>query len=457
MGSSAGHSATKVKLEYEGVALSRGDDDEVKQRKYLVDESGDLLACDYADNAEGQADDLQVTLRDREGLWRNEWLPQKGALLRATIFPAFGNGQLETGDMWIDEIEVGGPPSLVTIRATSVPVDEEVRGTKKTRAWEAVTYRKMAEAIAKSADLDLFYKGAEVEIERTDQHEETDLALLKRLGEDYGFVIKVSDSVLVVYDQEILETADSVATVDVTKGDGLVKTWSIRSKTRDVYRAARVMYRNPIHKIVADYWKDHPSPKDIKEPVYVAPKRRGKSRRLTNAQKEARYKARVEKAENRFAKKHDHYLDQLIRQERDEERRQEKDVEVDDWEFLFAPDGAPVVGGVLEVEKRVKDLDAAKRLAQRALRNANKDEVMLGLDLVGDIAMRGGLNIDLIGAGKFSGKYHIEQARHSIGAGGYTTSVTAHRVLVYTSTAEMKATTKEEMEKLRKEFAAGGI
>jgi phage protein D len=429
---SAGHSATKVKLEYEGVAISRGDDDQAKTKSYMVDELGDLLACDYTDNAEGQADDLQVTLRDREGLWRNEWLPQKGALLRATISPAFGDGQVETGDMWIDEIEIGGPPGVATIRATSVPVDEEVRGTKKTRAWEAVTFRQMAEKIVKGTGLDLFYKGDSVEIDRTDQHEESDLALLKRLGADYGFVVKVADGKLVVYDQQILEDAESVAVVDVGKGDGMVKTWSIRSKTRDVYRAARVWYRNPINNFLADAVKEHQravkehQQSELKEPTYVSPKKRGKRRRQTNAQKEAR-------AKNRYEKKHDGYLDQLIRQSRDQDRRDEAGevTEVDDLDFLFTPDGAPVVGGVLEIEKRVKDLDAAMRLAERSLRNANKDEVMLGLDLVGDIVMRGGLNIDVIGAGKLSGKYHIEQARHSVGSGGYSTAVTAHRVLVY--------------------------
>jgi phage protein D len=424
MGSSAGHSATKVKLEYEGVQISRGDDDEVKASSFMVDESGDLLGLDYTDNAEGQADDLQVTLRDREGLWCKEWLPQKGALLRATIFSAFGDGQLETGNMWIDEIEIGGPPGVVTIRATSVPVDEEIRGTKKTRAWEALTFRQMAEEIVRGTGLDLFYQGDTIEIDRTDQHEESDLALLKRLGADYGFVVKVANGKLVVYDQQILEDAESVAVVDVGKGDGMVKAWSVRSKTRDVYRAARVWYRNPIHKIITDALKEHPE-KELKEPVYVPPRKRGKRRRQTNAQREAR-------AKKTFEKKHDRFLDQLIRQSRDQDRRDEAGevTEVDDLDFLFAPDGAPIVGGILEIEKRVKDLDSAKRLAERSLRSANKEEVQLGLDLVLDVAMRGGLNIDLIGAGYLSGKYNIDQARHSAQNGGGT-AVTAHRVLVY--------------------------
>jgi phage protein D len=420
--------STKVKLVYEGVTITQGDD-EAKPGAYLVDAEGDLMSFEYTDNSDGQVDDLQIELFDPHGRWRSEWLPQKGAKLRASVLPAFGDGELVCGDMWIDEVECGGPPAIVTVRAVSVPIGEEIRGTKRTRAWEEVTLEQMAEQIAKAAGLNLFYDGDPVEIERTDQHEESDLSLLRRLGEDFGFVVKVSDGQLVIYDQELLEDADAVAAVDVVSGDAMVTRWGVRSKTRDVYRAARVMYRNPIRKLVAEAIKQHPS-RDLKEPEYVAPKKRGRHRRLTAAQKKAREKAREERAQKTFDRKHDRYLDSLIRQAREEERREEKEVEVDDVEFLFAPSGAPVVGSVLEVEKRVKDLDEAKRVAERALRTANRDEVTLSLDLVGDAAMRAGLNIELLGAGKLSGKYHLDQARHSVRR-GYTTSVVAHRVLSY--------------------------
>jgi phage protein D len=421
--------STKIKLIYEGVAISLGDDDP-SPWLYEIDTDGDLLSFEYTDNSDGQVDDLQISLMDKKGLWRSDWLPEKGAKLRASILPAFGDGELFCGDMWIDEVEAEGPPSVVTMKAVSVPIGKEIRGTKKTRAWEGTTYEKMAEEIAKAASLDLYYKGDTVEVERVDQHEESDLVLLRRLGEDFGYVVKVADSKLVIYDQEILEDADSVATVDVSKGDGLVTHWQVRSKTRDVYRAARVMYRNPIRKLIADELKIHPS-KDLKEPVFVAPKKRGKHKRLTNAQKKAREQARQDRAEKKFDRKHDAYLDSLIRQSREEERREDKEVELDDVEFLFTPTGAPVVGAVLEIETRVKDEYEAKRVAERKLRNANRDEVVLSLDLVGDVAMRAGLNIDLLGAGKLSGKYHVNQARHSVRGAGYTTSVGAHRILSY--------------------------
>ena len=78
----------------------------------------------------------------------------------------------------------------------------------------------------------------------------------------------------------------------------------------------------------------------------------------------------------------------------------------------------------------MKDEDEAKRIAERMLRDANRDEVTLTLDLVGDVAMRTGLNIVVSGAGKLSGKYHIDQAGHSV-RDRYGSKVSAHRVLAY--------------------------
>lgn len=420
--------STKIKLLYDGVQISQGED-AATPGKYMIDAEGDLLSLEYTDNADGQADDLRIELRDTEGLWRNEWLPEKGSKLRATIFPAFSDGQLDCGDMWIDEVECKGNPSISIVRAVSVPIGEEIRGTKKTRAWESVTFEQMVEKIAREAGIDVFYKGEAVEIERVDQHAESDLSLIHRLGADFGYSVKVSNGKLIVYDQEILEDAEPITVIDVKAGDGMVEDWGIVSKTRDVYRAARVMYRNPIRKLVSEALKQHKE-REIKPPEFKAPKKRGKHRRLTAAQKKAKEQARWDRAQKTFERKNDQYLDSLMRQAREEERRDEKPVEVDDWEFLFTPFGGSVIGPVLEVERRVKDEAEAKRVAERMLRNANRDEVTLNLRMAGDVSMRAGMNVEIVGVGKLSGKYHIDSARHSV-LGGYTTNVGGHRVLAY--------------------------
>jgi len=424
--------STQIKLVYDGVAITAGDS-EPRKGTYTLDTAGDLLSFEFNDNADGQVDDLEIVVRNRERLWLSEWRPKRGAKIRASILPAFGDGELVIGDMFVDDFEAGGPPDIATIRAVSVPPKEEIRGTKRTRAWESVTFEQMAGQMARDAGLTLFYQGEAIEVDRVDQHEETDLDLLKRLADDYGYILKVSDSKIVLYDQEILEAAATVAVVDVGKGkgDGLIKHWNVHERTHGTYRASRVMYRNPIHNLVEEALKDIPK-KEPKEPVYVPLKPRAKHRRLTNEQRKARDKLRQEKHDAAFQKKTDDYLNSLIRQARDEERRASGDVEVDDVEFFYSPAGAPLMGPVLEIERRVKDEAEARRIAKRKLRTENKKAIELALDLAGDVVMRASQNIELVRAGDFSGKYHIDQASHRVsGRSGYVTSVTAHRVLTY--------------------------
>lgn len=421
--------STKLKVLYEGVQITQGED-EPRKNSYLLDTEGDLIAFEYNDNPDGQVDDMEIVVRNREGLWLKEWRPQIGSKLIVSLFPAFGQAELVVGDMFIDDFDVGGPPSVAKIRAVSVPPKAEVRGTKRTRAWESVTLKQMAGEMAKAAGLELYFDGDDVEVERVDQHEESDLELLKRLTEDYGFIIKVSNSKIVIYDQEKLEDADSDAVIDVA-GDGLIKRWNVHEKTHGLYRAARVMYRNPIHKLVEEGLKNIPH-KEPKPPEYVELKPRGKHRRLTEAQKKAREKARQEKHDAAFEKKKDAYLESLIRQAREEERRADKVVEVDDMEFSFSPAGAPLVGPVLEIEKRVKDEADAQRICERKLREANRRAIELTFEMIGDVAIRASHNITLVHAGDFSGKYHVDQASHRVSSRyGYVTSATAYRVLSY--------------------------
>ena len=42
-----------------------------------------LKSISYTDNLSGEADDLQITLEDKAGLWQSTWIPEKGALLDA--------------------------------------------------------------------------------------------------------------------------------------------------------------------------------------------------------------------------------------------------------------------------------------------------------------------------------------------------------------------------------------
>lgn len=81
-------------------------------------------------------------------------------------------------------------------------------------------------------------------------------------------------------------------------------------------------------------------------------------------------------------------------------------------------------GPVLKFNTRVESQEEADRIAENALKQANRREVTGELSLLGDPSLLVGTKLSLSGFGAFDGTYHIARSTHSINSsGGYTTSV----------------------------------
>ncbi|WP_425057613.1 hypothetical protein SCACP_21300 [Sporomusa carbonis] len=203
----------------------------------------------YTDHASGKADDLQITLEDRAGLWRGDWLPDKGAVLKAALVTEnfYEEGKTEKlplGIFEVDEIESTGPPSRVTVKAVSVPVSTSLRGEEKTRAWEKTRLYLIAQDIAAGAGLEVFYDTEEdISYDRVDQTQQSDLSFLLKLCEDAGLSLKVTDKQIVIFDDAAYEKLEPVMTIK--KDVALVKNYSFQSSTRELYSSCRIDYHSP--------------------------------------------------------------------------------------------------------------------------------------------------------------------------------------------------------------------
>lgn len=206
-----------------------------------------LLSYSYTDHASATADDLQITLEDRVGLWKGTWLPDKGATIEGFLITqdwekAGDNRVLPLGTFEVDEIECAGPPETVTIKGVSVPVNSSLRGEDKTRAWEKTNLQVIADDIAKKTGLELFYDTKDnPAYDRIEQTEQSDLSFLLNLCGDAGLSLKITGTKIVIFDDSKYETMEPVVTI--TKGKSNVLTYNITSSTRDIYKAARVEYK----------------------------------------------------------------------------------------------------------------------------------------------------------------------------------------------------------------------
>jgi len=206
-----------------------------------------LIGFSYSDYSNGKADDLQINLDDKEDLWKASWFPEKGATLTAEIITRNWNYEgevqrLPLGQFEIDDIDLQGPPDVVTIKGVSVPVSSSLWDEDKNRAWENTRLSIVASDIASGSGLELFFDTEyDAEYDRIEQTEETDIAFLQRLCEEAGISLKVTNKTIIIFDDSKYEQQEPVATI--TRGSSNVISYSGNSKTRDIYSACRVEYQ----------------------------------------------------------------------------------------------------------------------------------------------------------------------------------------------------------------------
>ena len=209
-----------------------------------------LLNFSYTDNSSDKADDISLTLEDRERLWTEDWFPMKGDKIRASIIIHNWDSEdrtesLPCGTFEVDQVECSGPPNQITIKAVSTLVSKPMRQEKHTKAWENVKLSTIAGDAASKNSLQLFWDCPDDPFfERRDQVEISDLEFLTKLAKDYGINVKVTDTQLVCYDEDTYQQKESVGELEF--GDRKLLRWSFSSKAAGTYKAAHLQYHDPV-------------------------------------------------------------------------------------------------------------------------------------------------------------------------------------------------------------------
>ncbi|MDR2360499.1 MAG: hypothetical protein LBD85_04365 [Oscillospiraceae bacterium] len=324
-----------------------------------------LLSFVYTDNADGEADDLQITLQDRDNVWIKNWLNKavenaamnKGMRIHAAIVTQnweWDRGkdvELICGDFEIDSVGASAPPAVITIKGTSLPFGAQIRQTAKNKAWESYTLSAIAEEMAKANGMSIMFDSAvNPYYKRVTQSRTSDAAFLNRLCSDAGLSLKATENSLVIFDQTKYEAMEPILTLKY--GDGKYTKYKFSSGTADVnYASCRVRYNNP----------------ETGELISGVA-----------------------------------YAD-------DYDAEGENNQQLERWE-------------------KVNDAADAKNLAEQLLRLHNKFEKSGSVTMPGNPAISAGVTMQFEGFGMFSGKYFVQQARHTVGNSGYVTDAEIRRV-----------------------------
>lgn len=348
----------------------------------------DLLAFSYDDKETDEADEICITLKDPTGKWSSKWKPDGGEVIRAYIASGTTDGkngpELFCGKFFVDSLRTSGSPRVFEMRAVSVPMNTPIRRKMITKAWEKRTLKGIAQEIAGDSKVELLYDSQEdPSYDRQDQKAESNLAFLSRLCRDAGLSIKVTDDMIVIFDQASYEKKAPVKTLVLGVSD--ILSWDFESQQSETYKTCTVSWR------------------DSKK------KSKGSA---------GGYNMDLEKDDGDSDSDPGYDMD----------LQKVKKVNPAVMTYTYVDPDVDDNGQEYQVKKRASSIAEAKRIARATLRKLNLRKLTGNLTLVGDPTLVAGVVIALEGFGSFDGRFIVERATHSVGTSGYTTSVSVRRV-----------------------------
>ncbi len=205
------------------------------------DISDHLISLSYVDKVQGESDEIELEVEDKDGLWQNEWYPQKGDTIEVQIIDV--DAVLPCGKFTLDEKKLSsgrGDGDLFQISGVASSITKKLR-TKKSSAHENKTLKQLAQFVAQQHGLKIEGTIPNIRFNRITQNRETDLRFLSRIADSYGLIFSVRDDKLVFQEMKEIEGKAHVISLDKTD----VISFEFTDKTEDTYKDAKVKYHNP--------------------------------------------------------------------------------------------------------------------------------------------------------------------------------------------------------------------
>ncbi|HAG2581964.1 TPA: phage protein D [Salmonella enterica] len=209
-----------------------------------------VTSITFTDKLSGETDELEVELEDSIQKWRDAWYPGMTDTLSLQM-GYVGEKLTDCGRFSIDEIELSGPPDSVSIRGRAASVTHAMR-TKSNRAFENTTLAAIARRIAGKHKLQLEGQIEPLTLERITQYGESDLAFLKRIARDYGYMVKVTPDKMIFSHLGKLREAPAVLTITPE----MVSRWSLRETLHEVYKGVSNKHQNSQTRTLVTYKAD---------------------------------------------------------------------------------------------------------------------------------------------------------------------------------------------------------
>jgi hypothetical protein len=158
-----------------------------------------LISLKVAEKRGGEADQLDLVIRDAPGLP----LPKKGAIVRVMLGwrtgPDVAAGLVDKGTFKIDDVGFGGPPDMITLRGRSADLTSSYR-VRRERSHNETTLGALVRRVAGEHGLEarVAPELAGVAVPVLAQEQESDMAMIRRLGRLHDAVATVKNGKLIL-------------------------------------------------------------------------------------------------------------------------------------------------------------------------------------------------------------------------------------------------------------------
>lgn len=206
--------------------------------------SDKVTSFSYTDVATGKSDSISISIINVDKEWLGDRMPQTGDSVKAVIKTkewGAGKPSFDCGTFLLDNVSFSGRPLQCVLDAVSVPINIDFKSKKKTVTWQSSTLKDIAQKIAGSAGVKLYYSGASIKISELEQSNETDSSFLYALCEKYGFSMKVYNNKIIIFDTAEAEKQDTV--LDLSESD--ILSWNYDTTIDGTYTGIEFTYNNP--------------------------------------------------------------------------------------------------------------------------------------------------------------------------------------------------------------------
>lgn len=200
-----------------------------------------LLGLTLTECRGGEADQLDLQIHDHDGKMA---LPKRAVTLTVSIGSKLA-GMVPKGTFRVDEVEYSGAPDVITIRARSADLTDAMR-VRQDKSWHKTTLGAVLREVAGRHGLTprIDDKLASTALPHLDQANESDIALLTRLGKRYDAVATVKAGCLLftAIGSGKTATGKPLPTLTITRSDGDQHRYS--TTDRNAYSGVRAYWND---------------------------------------------------------------------------------------------------------------------------------------------------------------------------------------------------------------------